>query len=142
VLDHLDRGTLSFARVGLVVLDEADQMLDMGFREDIEKILDETPGDRQTVLFSRHSPQTDHEISKKFQKDPEFISVARREVTVPQIEQLYLEVRNRDKLEVLSRLLDMYDPDLTLVFLNTKQGVDDPDHPSPGPRLLCRRPPR
>ncbi|KLK88087.1 RNA helicase [Methanoculleus sediminis] len=125
VLDHLDRGTLSFGAVKLVVLDEADQMLDMGFREDIEKILDETPRDRQTILFSATLPKPILEISKKFQKNPEFISVARREVTVPQIEQLYLEVRNRDKLEVLTRLLDMYDPDLTLIFSNTKKGVDD-----------------
>ena len=125
VLDHRDRGTLSFGGVKLVVLDEADQMLDMGFREDIEKILDETPDDRQTVLFSATLPKPILEISKRFQKDPEFISVARREVTVPQIEQLYLEVRSRDRLEVLTRLLDMYDPDLTLIFSNTKRGVDD-----------------
>lgn len=125
VLDHLDRGTLSFGAVKVVVLDEADQMLDMGFREDIEKILDDTPRDRQTILFSATLPKPILDISRKFQKNPEFISVARREVTVPQIEQLYLEVRNRDKLEVLTRLLDMYDPDLTLVFSNTKRGVDD-----------------
>ncbi|MFA6671714.1 MAG: helicase-related protein, partial [Methanoculleus sp.] len=63
--------------------------------------------------------------SRRFQKNPEFISVARREVTVPQIEQLYLEVRSRDKLEILSRLLDLYDPELTLIFSNTKRGVDE-----------------
>lgn len=125
VLDHLDRGTLSFAAVKMVVLDEADQMLDMGFREDIEKILDETPGDRQTILFSATLPGPILEISKRFQKNPEVISVARREVTVPQIEQLYLEVRSRNKLEILCRLLDMYDPELSLVFSNTKRGVDD-----------------
>ena len=125
VIDHLDRGTLTLEKVRIVVLDEADQMLDMGFREDIEKILAETPDDRQTVLFSATLPKPILEISRKFQKDPEFISVTRREVTVPQIEQLYLEVRSRDKLEILSRLLDMYDPELTLVFSNTKKGVDD-----------------
>ncbi|KDE55388.1 DEAD/DEAH box helicase [Methanoculleus sp. MH98A] len=125
VLDHLDRGTLSFGAVKVVVLDEADQMLDMGFREDIEKILDDTPRDRQTILFSATLPKPILEISKKFQKNPEFISVARKEVTVPQIEQLYLEVRSRDRLEILTRLLDMYDPDLTLIFSNTKRGVDD-----------------
>ncbi len=125
VLDHLDRGTLSFAAVKMVVLDEADQMLDLGFREDIEKILDETPGDRQTILFSATLPGPILEISKRFQKNPEVISVARREVTVPQIEQLYLEVRSRNKLEILCRLLDMYDPELSLVFSNTKRGVDD-----------------
>ena len=100
-------------------------MLDMGFREDIEKILDETPGDRQTILFSATLPGPILEISKRFQKNPEVISVARREVTVPQIEQLYLEVRSRNKLEILCRLLDMYDPELSLVFSNTKRGVDD-----------------
>ncbi len=126
VLDHLDRGTLSFAAVKMVILDEADQMLDMGFREDIEKILNATPRDRrQTVLFSATLPGPILEISKKFQKSPEVVSVTRREVTVPQIEQLYLEVRSRNKLEILCRLLDMYDPELTLVFSNTKQGVDD-----------------
>ena len=125
ILDHLDRGTLSFDSVRLVVLDEADQMLDMGFRDDIEAILDETPADRQTVLFSATLPKPILEISKRFQKDPAFISVARREVTVPQIEQLYLEVRSRDRLEILTRVLDIYDPDLTLIFANTKKGVDE-----------------
>jgi ATP-dependent RNA helicase DeaD len=125
ILDHLDRGTLSFTAVKMVVLDEADQMLDMGFREDIEKILEETPRDRQTVLFSATLPGPILAISKRFQKNPKVISVARREVTVPQIEQLYLEVRSRDKLEILCRLLDMYDPELTLVFSNTKRRVDD-----------------
>ena len=125
LLDHLDRETLSLAAVRMVVLDEADQMLDMGFREDIEKILDATPRDRQTVLFSATLPGPILEISKNFQKDPEVISVARREVTVPQIEQLYLEVRSRNKLEILCRLLDMYDPELSLIFSNTKRGVDD-----------------
>jgi len=76
ILDHLDRGTLSFDSVRLVVLDEADQMLDMGFRDDIVAILDETPADRQTVLFSATLPKPILEISKRFQKDPEFISVA------------------------------------------------------------------
>ena len=125
VLDHLDRGTLTFASVKMVILDEADQMLDMGFREDIEKILNETPDGRQTVLFSATLPGPILEISKRFQKNPEVISVARKEVTVPQIEQLYLEVRSRNKLEILCRLLDMYDPELSLIFSNTKQGVDE-----------------
>jgi ATP-dependent RNA helicase DeaD len=125
VLDHLDRGTLSLAAVGMVVLDEADQMLDMGFREDIETILSETPRDRQTVLFSATLPKPILEISKRFQRDPQLVRVTRHQVTVPQIEQQYLEVRDRDKLEILCRLLDMYDPELTLIFSNTKQGVDE-----------------
>lgn len=125
LIDHLDRGTLSLDAVGLVVLDEADQMLDMGFRDDIEAILGETPRTRQTVLFSATMPKPILEITGRFQKDPEFVRVEHRELTVPQVEQLYLEVRNRDKLEVLCRLIDIYDPELTLVFCNTKRGVDE-----------------
>jgi ATP-dependent RNA helicase DeaD len=125
VLDHLRRGTLSLQRVKLVVLDEADQMLDMGFRDDIETILGKTPRDRQTVLFSATLPKPILDISRRFQKDSEFIRVAHRELTVPQVEQLYLEVRGRDKLDVLCRLLDRFDPQLALIFCNTKRGVDD-----------------
>ncbi|NLO77854.1 MAG: DEAD/DEAH box helicase [Methanomicrobiales archaeon] len=125
VLDHLDRGTLSLSHIKMVVLDEADQMLDMGFREDIEKILAETPKERQTVLFSATIPDPIKEISRRFQKNPEFVRVQHRELTVPQIEQLYLEVRNREKNEVLCRILEMYDPELALVFCNTKRAVDE-----------------
>jgi ATP-dependent RNA helicase DeaD len=125
LLDHLDRGTLSLSGVKMAILDEADQMLDMGFREDIETIIDETPMNRQMILFSATLPKPILEISKRFQNNPEFIRVAHKELTVPQIEQLYLEVRYRDKLEILSRLLDMYDPDLALVFCNTKKNVDE-----------------
>jgi ATP-dependent RNA helicase DeaD len=125
LIDHLDRGTLSLDAVTLVVLDEADQMLDMGFRDDIEAILSDTPRTRQTVLFSATMPKPILEITGRFQKNPEFVRVEHRELTVPQVEQLYLEVRNRDKLEVLCRLLDIYDPALTLVFCNTKRGVDE-----------------
>jgi ATP-dependent RNA helicase DeaD len=125
VLDHLRRGTLSLQRVKLVILDEADQMLDMGFRDDIETILGKTPRDRQTVLFSATLPKPILDISRRFQKDSEFIQVAHRELTVPQVEQLYLEVRGRDKLDVLCRLLDQFDPQLALIFCNTKRGVDD-----------------
>lgn len=98
VLDHIDRGTLSLDTIKMVVLDEADQMLDMGFREDIEKILAETPDERQTVLFSATMPKPIKEISRRFQNKPEFVRVQHRELTVPQIEQLYLEVRNGRKL--------------------------------------------
>lgn len=125
VLDHIDRGTLSLDTIKMVVLDEADQMLDMGFREDIEKILAETPKERQTVLFSATIPKPIKEISRRFQTKPEFVRVQHRELTVPQIEQLYLEVRNREKIEVLSRILEMYDPELSLVFCNTKRAVDE-----------------
>ncbi|MDT8358479.1 MAG: DEAD/DEAH box helicase, partial [Methanomicrobiaceae archaeon] len=125
VRDHLSRGTLSLSRVRMVVLDEADQMLDMGFREEIEVILRQTPRDRQTVLFSATLPPPILEISRNFQRHPEFVRVPDRQLTVPQVEQQYLEVRAKDKLEILSRILDLYNPDLALVFCNTKRGVDD-----------------
>lgn len=124
LLDHLRRGSLTLSMVRLVVLDEADQMLDMGFLPDIETILKKTPQERQTVLFSATMPAPIMAISKRFQKNPEFIAISREELTVPQVEQQYLEVHSRDKLDVLCRLLDELNPRLTLVFCNTKRRVD------------------
>jgi ATP-dependent RNA helicase DeaD len=124
VLDHLRRGTLSLSRVRLVVLDEADQMLDMGFLPDIETILSKTPKDRQTVLFSATLPKPILAISTRFQNNPEFVEIPHKELTVPQVEQRYLEVHSRDKFDVLCRLLDQMDPRLVLVFCNTKRRVD------------------
>jgi ATP-dependent RNA helicase DeaD len=124
ILDHLRRGTLNLSDIRIVVLDEADQMLDMGFLPDIETILKKTPPDRQTVLFSATMPEPIRAISKRFQNDPEFIAVSRKELTVPQVEQQYLEVHSRDKLDVLCRLLDQYNPKQALIFCNTKRRVD------------------
>ncbi|MDD1719772.1 MAG: DEAD/DEAH box helicase [Methanoregulaceae archaeon] len=124
ILDHLRRGTLSLAATKTVVLDEADQMLDMGFIDDIRTILGRTPKDRQTILFSATLPKPILEITKRFQRDPEFIMVPHRELTVPQVEQRYIEVHGRDKLDVLCRVLDQSDPTLALVFCNTKRMVD------------------
>lgn len=125
VIDHIKRGTLRLDNVTMFVLDEADQMLDMGFRDDIFEILNETSGERQTILFSATMPKPILDITKRFQKNPEFIKITRRELTVPQIEQTYIEVRERDKLEALCRFLDMNNPELALVFCNTKKAVDD-----------------
>jgi ATP-dependent RNA helicase DeaD len=124
LLDHLRRGTLDLSGVKMVVLDEADQMLDMGFLPDIETILKRTPRTRQTVLFSATMPEPIKAISHRFQKSPEFITVSRKDLTVPLAEQQYLEVHSRDKLDVLCRLLDQYNPELVLVFCNTKRRVD------------------
>ncbi|HKM42299.1 MAG TPA: DEAD/DEAH box helicase [Methanocorpusculum sp.] len=125
VIDHIKRKTLHLDSIKIVVLDEADQMLDMGFREDIEDILRETPKERQTVLFSATMPASILEITKRFQHTPEFLKITRGELTVPQIEQTYIEVRERDKLEALCRTIDMNNPELALVFCNTKRSVDD-----------------
>jgi ATP-dependent RNA helicase DeaD len=100
-------------------------MLDMGFREDIEAIFHETSNERQTILFSATMPGPILDITKRFQKDPVFVKITRRELTVPQIEQTYIEVRERDKLEALCRMLDMNNPELAIVFCNTKRTVDD-----------------
>lgn len=125
VMDHMRRHTLKLPDVNMIVLDEADEMLNMGFREDIESILSEMPEERQTVLFSATMPKPILDITKKFQKDAEIIKVVKKELTVPKIEQYYYEVRKKNKEEALTRLLDMYSPKLSLIFCNTKKGVDE-----------------
>ncbi len=125
VMDHMRRHTLKMETVKTVTLDEADEMLNMGFREDIELILGELPEERQTLLFSATMPQPIMELAATYQKDAELVRVVKRELTVPKIEQYYYEVRQKNKPEVLSRLLDMYDPKRALVFCNTKKLVDE-----------------
>lgn len=124
VMDHMRRKTIKMESVHTVVLDEADEMLNMGFREDIETILEGVPQERQTVLFSATMPQAILDITKKFQKQAELIKVTKKELTVPNIEQFYYEVKPKNKEEVLSRLLDIYTPKLSVVFCNTKKQVD------------------
>lgn len=124
VMDHMRRKTIKMEDVHTVVLDEADEMLNMGFREDIETILEGVPEDRQTVLFSATMPQAILDITKKFQKDAQLVKVTKKELTVPNIEQYYYEVRPKNKEEVLARLLDIYTPKLSVVFCNTKRQVD------------------
>ena len=125
VMDHMRRKTLKLEHVHTVVLDEADEMLNMGFLEDMETILSELPEERQTVMFSATMPPTIAEIAKKFQKDPEIVKVVKKELTVPKVTQYYYEVKPKTKVEVMCRLLDMYDPKLSIVFCNTKRQVDD-----------------
>lgn len=124
VMDHMRRKTVKMGHLHTVVLDEADEMLNMGFREDIETILEEVPEERQTVLFSATMPAPILEITKKYQKDAELIRVTKKELTVPNIEQYYYEVKPKNKEEVLSRILDIYNPKLSVVFCNTKKQVD------------------
>ena len=125
VMDHLRRHTLKPQTVDIVVLDEADEMLNMGFREDIETILGQLPEEHQTMLFSATMPKPILEIAKRYLHEPEIVKVIQKELTVPKIEQYYYEVNPRKKNDVLSRLLDMYDPSLSLVFCNTKRKVDE-----------------
>ena len=125
VLDHMRRKTVKFDTVHTIVLDEADEMLNMGFREDIEAVLENISEDRQTVLFSATMPKPILDITKKYQKDAVMVKVVKKELTVPSIDQYYYEVKRKNKDEVLSRLLDMYDPKRSLVFCNTKKQVDE-----------------
>ena len=125
VMDHMRRHTLKMGTVKMITLDEADEMLNMGFREDIETILRELPEERQTLLFSATMPQPILDLAGTYQKDAEIVRVVKKELTVPKIEQYYYEVRQKNKPEVLARLLDMYDPKRALVFCNTKKMVDE-----------------
>ncbi len=133
LLDHIQRGTLKLGQVRVVVLDEADEMLDMGFIEDIEAILSETPAERQTALFSATIPTPIAELARKYMREPERISVAAEQMTVPQIRQVYYEVGARDKFEVLGRILDFEMPEAAIVFCRTKSEVD-----ALGERLIAR----
>lgn len=125
VIDHINRGTLKLTDVKIVVLDEADEMLDMGFRDDIEMILKQVPKERQTVLFSATMPKQILELSKKYLKNPEHIKVVHKEITVPNVNQFYIELKPSMKLEALTRLIDIHNPKLSLVFANRKKSVDE-----------------
>lgn len=125
VMDHMRRRTLEMRNVSIVVLDEADEMLDMGFQDDIETILRQIPKRRQMLMFSATMPKPILKLAKKYQKDPKLVKVVHKELTVPNVEQFYFEVKNKNKLDVLCRIIDVYDPKLSLVFCNTKRKVDE-----------------
>ena len=125
VMDHMRRRTIKAETVQMMVLDEADEMLDMGFREDIETILVKIPEEHQTLLFSATLSPEILDITKRFQRNPEFIKIVRKELTVPNIEQYYFDVKEKTKLDALCRIIDVYDPKLAMVFCNTKKRVDD-----------------
>ena len=125
VMDHMRRKTVKMDHVHTVVLDEADEMLNMGFLEDMETILSQLPEERQTLMFSATMPQAIADIAKKFQKDPVTVRVIKKELTVPKVTQYYYEVKPKNKVEVMCRLLDMYSPKLSIIFCNTKRQVDE-----------------
>lgn len=125
VLDHINRKTMRLDTVNTVILDEADEMLNMGFIEDIETILASTPAERQTLLFSATMPAPIQRMAEKFMKDPQIVRVKMKEMTVPAIEQFYLEVMEKNKFDVLTRLLDIQSPELAIIFGRTKRRVDE-----------------
>ena len=125
VLDHINRKTMHLDTVNTVILDEADEMLNMGFIEDIESILAATPAERQTLLFSATMPAPIQRMAERFMKDPQIVRVKTKELTMPSIEQYYLEVQEKNKFDVLTRLLDIQSPELAIVFGRTKRRVDE-----------------
>lgn len=125
VMDHMQRGTLRFTEVFISVLDEADEMLDMGFRDDIEIILEKTPDNCQKVFFSATMPPAIMDMSKRFLREPEILKITRRLLTVPTIEQVYYEVRPHQKMDALCRVLDSQGFRKALVFCSTKRAVDE-----------------
>ncbi|HEY3249829.1 MAG TPA: DEAD/DEAH box helicase [Ignavibacteria bacterium] len=124
LIDHIERHTIRLNNVKMVVLDEADEMIDMGFRDDIERILRNIPKERQTIFFSATMSKPILELTKRYLKNPEHVRIIHKELTVPSISQYYFEVNQSMKIETLSRLIDVHDPKLSLVFCNTKRTVD------------------
>ncbi len=125
LLDHLRRGSLDPSEITTCILDEADRMLDMGFREEMEELLAQLPQERQTMFFSATMNRGVKALIEKFGNEPETIEIERQQLTVESIDQICFEVRNRSKIEVVSRILDIEQPRLAMVFCNTKKGVDE-----------------
>lgn len=125
IMDHMRRRTLRMSNVKMVVLDEADEMLSMGFREDIEEILSHTPDDRQTVLFSATMPKEILDITQKFQRNPEMIEIKSKSMTVEHIKQYFIEVPMGKKMDALNMLLRYFSPKRSMIFCNTKAMVED-----------------
>ncbi|WP_166242412.1 DEAD/DEAH box helicase [Paenibacillus turpanensis] len=125
LLDHINRKTIRLDDVQTVILDEADEMLDMGFMEDITSILSLVPEERQTMLFSATMPPNIQKLANQFLKSPEHVSVVPKQITAPLIQQAYIELNEKQKFEGLSRLLDMESPELAIVFGRTKRRVDE-----------------
>lgn len=125
LLDHLKRGTIDLSNVKTIVLDEADEMLDMGFIQDIESILKYASNDHQTLLFSATMPKPIMRISEKFMKDPEVVQIKSKELTANLIDQYFVRTKENEKFDILCRLIDVQNPDLAVVFGRTKRRVDE-----------------
>lgn len=125
LIDHIERKTIRLQNIHTVILDEADEMLNMGFIEDIEKILSGIPAERQTLLFSATMPRRIQLLAEKFMQEPELVKVKAKEMTVKNIEQNYLEVQEKQKFDVLCSLLDLQSPELAIIFGRTKKRVDE-----------------
>ena len=125
LLDHLRRGSFDASRIKMAILDEADRMLDMGFKDEMDELLAALPAERQTLFFSATMNPGVTRLIQKFGNKPEIIQIEQKARTVSTVEQSYFEVRQRSKVEVLSRILDMNPPRLGIIFCNTKRSVDE-----------------
>ncbi|NLT70126.1 MAG: DEAD/DEAH box helicase [Verrucomicrobiaceae bacterium] len=125
LIDHVERGTLDLTSVGITVLDEADRMLDMGFADEMESLLRALPEDRQTMFFSATMNDAVSRIIKRYGKDPQLIEIERESLTVDSIEQVCYEARQRSRIELISRIIDLEQPRLSIIFCNTKRAVDE-----------------
>ena len=127
IMDHMQRGTLKFDHLKMVILDEADRMLDMGFRDDIEHILKAVPEQRQLLFFSATMPRLIQDMIKRYSRDPAWVRIEAHAANAPQVDQVYYEVDRRSKLEVLTRLIDLNDFRYGIIFCSTKIMVDELD---------------
>jgi len=127
VLDHIDRGTLKLDSIKILILDEADRMLDMGFRDDIERVIQAAPEKRQVLFFSATMPPPIRALIKRYSQDPAMVKIESVAQNAPQVEQIYFEVERRSKLEALTRLIDVHDFRYGIVFCSTKVMVDELD---------------
>ncbi len=125
VIDHIRRGTLKLDAVRIAVLDEADEMLDMGFIEDVEFILQQMPAERQTLLFSATVPPPIAHLAQRYLRNPAHVVINPERLTVPQTEQWYYEVREHEKVDAVSRILDVEGAERTIIFCRTKRRVDE-----------------
>ena len=125
LLDHMNRKNIRLNNVQTVILDEADEMLNMGFIDDIKAILSEVPEEHQTLLFSATMPPQIRAMADQFMTNPVHVKVKAKEMTVPQIQQYYIETQERRKFDILTRLLDIESPELAIIFGRTKRRVDE-----------------
>lgn len=123
-IDHLKRGTLSLDHLKTVIFDEADEMLNMGFRDDMEKILSYASGPVQTIMFSATVPRAIRDIMKRYMKNPETVTIEREKIAAPNIEQYVVEVRDSVRTDAVCRFMDINDYRLALVFCNTKRKTE------------------
>ena len=123
-IDHLNRGTIDLSGLRMLIMDEADEMLKMGFQDDLETLLKDTPQERQTALFSATMPAFIKQVAKKYQKTPEIIKIDTKSLTVDKIDQFYYMIKKSDRDQLLLRTLDFHNPSSAIIFANTKRDVD------------------